>query len=340
MRGESLRRIPTGQPGAGIPVYRLHYSADPTITPEKIQALRSKYTSEARYRREMEIEFEALEGTLVLPEFNRDRNLCKPFDVSDRERWTIYMALDPHPRTAHAMVWEAINKHNDRIICGEFWPEYGTPYASDGGRWRTHDYAEAIQLFESDSEYKPAPFEWARGKRLHVRRRFMDTFGKAANADEGEGEDYFDAYRRLGIELTAKAVKEGPSHATERVNLNFDSALKGHDNLAKAQDSVARLLEPTKLADGNEGPPRMRLFDNLYELIDEVENVRFPAPRKMPGDDFGLENTGGRPADERIVTFQKHVMDCVFYIETSRPRFIMPQQTPDTFKQLNPGTGY
>src|SRR5260221_949284 len=282
MIGVSLRRIPEGLPAAGIPVVRIHVDADPSMTDFKREALRAKYTSEARYRREIEIEYEALEGELLYPEFTRKLNLCQPFDVSDRDYWTMYMALDPHPRTAHAMAWEAFNKHGDRIVCGEFWPEYGTRYSSDGGRWRTRDYAEAIQLFESDSEYKPSPVEWANGKRLQVRRRFMDTFGKAANSDDGDGEDYFESYLRLGVELTQKAIKDGKG--TEQVNLRFDPALKGHDNLAKAQDSIARALAASK-----QGPPRMHVFENLYELIDELENVRFPRGERRSGDALRLE---------------------------------------------------
>jgi hypothetical protein len=271
---------------------------------ERLQLLRSKYTSEARFRREMEIEYEALEGELLYPEFHRERNLCEPFDCSDRDRWTIYMALDPHPRTAHAMVWEAFNKHGDRAVCGEFWPEFGTTYGpTDGVRWHTREYAEWIQFFESDSAEKPEPFRWARGKRLVVSRRYMDTFGSAANSDEGE--DYFETYRRLGAELTKLHLND----ASMTLNLNFTPALKGHDNLAKAQDSIARALMPQQRAGENDGPPRMRVFNNLLELIDEFENVRFP------------EGAPERPVDERPITYQKHCLDCLHYIETDRPYF-------------------
>src|SRR5271154_2713107 len=129
MQGVSLRRVPQGQPGAGMAVLRLHYSADPERwSPEMVAKLRATYTSDARWNREMEIAYEALEGELLYPEFSRDRNLCQPFDVSDPNYWTLWMALDPHPRTAHAMVWEAFNKHDDRVVCGELWPEFGTRY--------------------------------------------------------------------------------------------------------------------------------------------------------------------------------------------------------------------
>src|SRR6185437_5186361 len=186
--GISLRRVPQGQPGAGMAVFRLHYSADTERwPPDAVAKLRASYTSDARWQREMEVCYEALEGELLYPQFSRDVNHCKPFDVSDRERWTIWMGLDPHPRTAHAMAWAAFNKHGDAAVCGEFWPEFGTAYGpTDGRRWSTRDYAEAIKLFESDSEYKPEPFVWASGKKLHIYRRYMDTFGSAANSDEGE----------------------------------------------------------------------------------------------------------------------------------------------------------
>lgn len=327
MQGVSVRRVPSNEPGAGICVVRLHYSADPTMSADKVNALRAKYMSEARFRREMEIEYCALEGQRLYPEFSSDVNPIPEFDVSDRERWTIWMACDPHPRTAHAMVWEAFNSRGDRAVCGELWPEFGTRYGpQDGVRWKTRDYADAVQLFESDSECKPSPFRWARGKRLHVHRRIMDTYGKASNSDEGDGEDYFATYRRLGVEMTKKAV------ATQRpamqVNLNFDAALKGENNLAKAYDSIGRALAARKDAGGFGAPPAMRVFEECYETIDEFENVRYS------------EETPERLSDEKPVSYQKHCLDCLAYIETARPGFVMSKRAASSWEPLDKDTGY
>ena len=208
------------------------------------------------------------------------------------------------------MAWEAFNKHGDRAVCGEFWPEFGTTFGpTDGVRWHTREYAEWIQFFESDSQDKPDPFRWARGKRLFIARRYMDTFGKAANSDEGE--DYFETYRRLGYELTKASI----NNASMAVNLNFTSALKGHDNLAKAQDSIARALMPKQNQAGeNIEPPAMHIFNTLTELIDEMEMVRFP------------EGEAETLKDERPITYQKHVIDCLHYIETDRPHFRMQRR--------------
>jgi hypothetical protein len=308
MQGVSVKHVPSGMPNAGGAVLRIHYSSDPSFDRARLDSLRSKYTSEARWRREMEIEALALEGELVYPQFNRARNTCRPFDVSDPNYWTIWMALDPHPRTAHAMAWEAFNKNHDRVVCGELWPEFGTPMGpTDGVRWSTRDYAETIKFLESDSQDKPAPFQWARGKALRIARRYMDTFGAAANSDEGE--DYFATYLRLGNEL--------------KIKLNFQPALKGHDNLAKAQDTIGRALMASQ-----QGPPMMYVFDDCHELVDEFENVRYP------------EGTPERPADERVLTYRKHVIDCLHYIETARPGFILPRAHHSTFVPINPATGY
>lgn len=307
-------------------VLRLHYSADPQRwSNEVVDQLRATYTSDARWRREMEVEYEALEGELLYPEFARGRNLVEPFDVSDPERWTIYMALDPHPRTAHALVWEAFNKHKDRVVCGEFWPEFGTRYGPvDGVRWKTRDYAEAIQLFESDSEVKPAPFVWARGKRLRVFRRYMDTYGKGVGDDGWDGEDYFESYRKAGEELTKEAVIA--SKATDQVNLSFTAALKGHDNLAKAADSIGQALSARVDSQGRIARPQMMVFNDLYELIDEFENVRFPKAERKRGDDFGNDASAGKESEEKVITYQKHILDGLHYIETGRPEFIMPKR--------------
>lgn len=247
MKGISLRRVPAGVPGAGIAVVRVHYSADPTMTPERVDKYRTLYTSPARWRREMEIEYEALEGTLFYPEFNESLNVCEPFDVSDRSRWTIWMAGDPHMRTPHAFAWEAYSDDGEEVQCGELWPEKAVT---------TKSYAAIIEWLESDSDDKPANWAWANGKKLHVWQRYMDTHGSAANSDEGT--DYFEAYRNHG--------------------LDFTPAKKGSAALESARDAIGAALLPRTFYVGEieYQLPKHRIFSTCPETINEFKNVRYP----------------------------------------------------------------
>lgn len=305
MRGLSLRQIPEGRPGAGVKVARLHYLADPTMTPERVAALRSQYTSDARWRREMEIQYEALEGQLLYPEWNREMNVCGPFDVSDPGEWTIWHACDPHGRTPHAFVWEAINKHGDRVVCGELW---SGRFSSE--HFTVAQYAHVLKLIESDSTDKPREFEWSSGKKLTVYYRVMDTHGAAVNSDEGR--DFFETYRKHGF--------------------IYRRALKGEVRLAVARDAIANLLLPVEITIGSSTSTRgkLRVFEGCDETIDEFERVRYP------------EGNPERPADERPMTYRKHCLDCLHYIETTRPRFVLPKwlRRGSTFEIINEGVGW
>jgi hypothetical protein len=321
MQGVSLRRIQQGRPGAGIAVARLHYDADSSLTPERIAKLKSSYTSEARWRREMEIEYEALEGTLLYPDFNRKRNVCKQFDVSDRWRWTIYMACDPHMRTPHAFVWKAFNASGEWVQCGELWPV-------DGVRYRTSEYAEAIEWLESDSDNKIECFRWAQGRKLKVFKRVMDTHGSAANSDQ-ENEDYFEAYRSQGHRLRKNKRSD--------FSLNFEPAIKGHNALEKAVDKINGDFSGRVEGESREpGPPRGHVFEGCEETILEYENVRFPAPKPKTSFDEQKEGVASKESEERVITYRKHCIDADHYIHTSKPRFVLPPRgrVPDDDKYV------
>ena len=117
-------------------------------------------------------------------------------------------------------------------------------------------YCEALKWLESDSLDKPSPFDWSRGKQLHVYYRVMDTHGAAVNSDEGK--DYFDTYRSHGF--------------------NYFSALKGEVRLAVARDLIGNSLLPLEIttATGKSIRSRMRVFEGCAETIDEFERVDTP----------------------------------------------------------------
>lgn len=301
MNGVTLRRIPEN----GIPVLRVHYTSDPTMTPERVAILRSRYTSDARWRREMEIEYEALEGERLYPEYSPEVNDCEPFDVSDPARWTIWMGCDPHGRTPHAFVWLAFDAEGEAVVCGELWPSR---------QYTVREYAETVDWIESDSEGKPLCFEWANGKALRIHKRIMDTFGsnayhfRAGHAQE-PGVDFFDAYKQNG--------------------LTFYPANKS--NLGAVRDEIGEQMVPSRLVLGDQErmAPRFRVFRPCVETRSEFENVRFP------------EGDAERPGDEKPETYRKHCLDVIHYVTSDKPRFVMVRGVRgDGWKPIYASTGY
>ena len=247
-KGVTLRRIPEGKPGVGVAVLRLHYSADPDLSEERLTKLRTTYTTVAGWEKEMEIAYESFEGNLMFPEYRGEVNDVVPFDVSDPSHWSIWMACDPHMRTPHAFMWEAFSSEGESVVCGEMHP---------GQQYTVREYAECIDWIESDSRTKPEAFSWANGKPLRIIKRFMDTHGTAANSDEGA--DFFAAYRKYGLQ--------------------FYPAAKSSQALAAARDRIGEAMLPTAIMVGDEVQrvPRRRVFTTCHGYRRELMNVRYPS---------------------------------------------------------------
>lgn len=305
-QGVSLRRLANG-----IPVLRVHFTADPTMTLERVAEMRTKYPHPGLFNRELNIEYEALEGERLFPEYSKDYNdleSLEPFDVWDPELWTIFHACDPHGRTPNTFLWEAINKHGDRIVCGELWAEN-----PEGSGLRPHaseeSCADIVKWIESDSESKPACFSWAEGHKLKIYKRVMDTHGSAINSESG-GQDFFRTFSDLGLEYYK-------AHKSEQIN-------------SRSRSSLSRLLTPVAMTIGNETwmQPQLRIFRGCRELRAELEDARYPEGEIL------------KMADEKPETYRKHAIDCLTYIESEEPRFVPQHGRLSAFKPLNPATGY
>ncbi len=52
--------------------------------------------------------------------FNRSVHVIKPFPISLRD-YTVYQALDPHPRTEDAALWLAVDRQGTKYVVDELW---------------------------------------------------------------------------------------------------------------------------------------------------------------------------------------------------------------------------
>lgn len=290
--GFQMRRTPDGY---AFPF--LHYSADPDLTPEKVKDLRRKYTSQAFWNREMEGDAHSLDGQKVYPEFDPAVHVIPHSQVP--KRGCLYMSIDPHPRTPHALLWVLVDRWSDWYVYREIWPSnnYADPRRAreddqDNNTITIWEYAETIALLEGNR------IEWHRGEtdneygiyrenrdgeRIVI--RFMDQAGKAFMAT-GEGqspENYAERYARFGIECA------GPKKAHEAGEEAIHSLLKprGHD------------LKGTW--------PRLHLSDRCPELKLEIMKHRYKRRRI----------TDEREASQEGIEYRTHLLDNLRYLATS-----------------------
>jgi hypothetical protein len=180
MKGISIRTT-----SLGFHVLRLRYDADPDKDPATEQGRRwleqaKAGMSEARRRKEYEIDYGALSGQLVFPEFDPSVHVVELFRL-DPNYWTVWMTCDPHPRTPHAFLWLGINREGEMVIPFSWWPQ---TYVRSGFHATVKHYVDGITEIEKYLGCK-------------VCNRIMDSAGKGMNADEERS--YFDAYQEAGI---------------------------------------------------------------------------------------------------------------------------------------------
>ena len=82
---------------------------------ENMIALYSEEEKQARIKGK----FQHLIG-LRFKGFSRQVHVIKPFPISLKD-FSVYHALDPHPRTEDAGIWLAVNRQGTKFVCDELW---------------------------------------------------------------------------------------------------------------------------------------------------------------------------------------------------------------------------
>jgi hypothetical protein len=236
-----MRGISTRTTSLAFHVMRLHYSADPDKDPAT-ETGRQWYEqartgmSDARWRKEYEIDYGALSGQLVFPEFDPGTHVVEEFKL-DPSLWTVSMACDPHPRTPHAFLWLAINREGEMVVKFSWWPE---SYVRSDFHATVKHYVDCVKTVEEFLGWK-------------VYNRVMDSAGKGMNADEERS--CFDAYRDAGIYF--RPAKK-----------NRD--LSGFDLIAEALRPTSFVIGNERKV-----KPRLTIMIGNDELVWQISHLRF-----------------------------------------------------------------
>lgn len=291
--GLSMRRTKNG-----VAVIRLHYTADPDLTPERIARLRAGYPNDAKWNQEMEIDYMARAGQLVYPEFNEDIHVVP--DSLIPKRGCRYMAIDPHPRTPCAFLWVLIDRWDDWYIYREMWPskKYGEEGDLKDGdeenRFTIKEYAETLAWLEGNHiewRHPETNKEYGVYQRQSggekIAFRLMDQAGKgfAATGEAELLESFAKRFARYGIEC--KDPKK--SHQT-------------------GEDAIREKLKPRWDHMRGRDWPRLHIAASCVELILQLKNHRYQLTRHV-SDERDLKQESSRK--------RCHLIDNLRYLATS-----------------------
>jgi hypothetical protein len=283
-----MKGISTRVTKLGFHILRLHYSADPEKDPatpngKKWYEEARKGMSEARFRQEMELDYGALGGQLVFPNFDESIHVVEPRLPVEKTLVdaTIWMACDPHPRTPHAFLWLAVNREGEMAVVWSDWQEKGNLLL-------VSEYAEWLTK-KMEPEFKP-------------HRRLMDVAGKSFNA--AEDTDYFAAYRDARDENGNRC---GVMFQPAKKNRNYN----GYDLIQEAFRPV-----PFVVNGKTERRPKLVIWQDCGdndELVYQLKTLRF---REWKG------TVDDKDAPEEPQEKRRHLIDCLSYILLDKPRFI------------------
>jgi hypothetical protein len=285
----------------GVAVVRIHYTADPDMTPERVALERAKYTSTAWWDLEMEINYDALSGQRVYPEF--DPIIHVVADKLVPKLGCRYMAIDPHPRTPHAFLWLLVDRWGDWWIYRELWPSVvaGRPTNlrpdQQENTFTVREYAETVCYLEhNELEYhnEGTDDEYALYRRTdkgeNIIYRFMDQAGKGFRASDESGllENYAKRYDRFGIQC----VDPQKSHRTGEDAIHALMRCRWHDQFGMW--------------------PRLHIAQSCRELTLELMKHRYPMQRINPEKELKQD-----PIEAR-----RHLVDNLRYLATGHLTYI------------------
>jgi len=98
-------------------VVTIDITENPYLSPQAIADFESTLTQEEKEAR-LRGKFMHLSG-LIYKEFVAETHVVEPMDI--KPHWTRFMAIDPHERTPTAVLWLAVDEHENQYIYDELW---------------------------------------------------------------------------------------------------------------------------------------------------------------------------------------------------------------------------
>lgn len=221
-------------------VTRVHYTADPEkATLEWIEKTKAGMPKTA-WQKEYEIDFYALSGQKIWPEFDPYYHVIKPFQIP--KEWTRLRGIDFGQYNPTCCLWAAINYDGDVYIYQEYY---------QGGRITAATHAKAIAEM---SRYKNDSGEWINEDYIAT---YIDPSTRAKNQSKKEPE----------------ALDDIPYSVFEIFHDNGVDCYPANNDTRAGWDRVSEYLKLQEYKDGLK--PKLYIFENCTNLIWEIPHYRY-----------------------------------------------------------------
>lgn len=118
---------------------------NPTLTKEAINAFAESLSEEEKEAR-LHGKFRHLSG-LVFKEFDPEIHIWESPKI--QKHWTVYFAIDPHPRTPTACLWVAVDEHDQLYVIDELWlPDMTIGEVADAIKSQEHKYPAKFKYID------------------------------------------------------------------------------------------------------------------------------------------------------------------------------------------------
>jgi len=275
---------------------RIHYHADPLKDEKwaKKASIRYGGMQSAKWRREMEIDYSAVEGQPVYPMLGFEHIQHYPFGKD----WAIYRVVDHGIRHPCVCLWVAVNRHGDRHVFREYYMVGKTiAFNCEQILRLTPDDENVVQTLIDPSTRQRVPVSSKDKAPVSILSLYNQSFGFACVLGDNSRAGYDAVRDGLLSVLARKVIREGKLENSSA----FAKEYFGEVELTGAElEAMAH-------------KPALTFEPSVPRVYREMRNLRF---KDVIGD------VTQKAAPEEIMDFEDDGPDCVRYAMQSKIRFV------------------
>ena len=279
---------------------RIHYSTDPAKDAmwAKKHSIRYGGMQSPKWRREMEIDYSAVEGQMVYPMLSPDHIQ----HYAPGESWTVFRVIDHGIRHPAVCLWFGVNRHGDRHIYREYYQTGKTvTFNCEQVLRLTPDDEYAIKTLIDPSTRQRVPLSNKDKAPVSILSLYNQSLGLSCMLADNSRAGYDTVRDGLLSVLARNVMRKGEvDYETSFAKEYFrETGLSSSELIVMAQK------------------PALTFEPDVRRVFREMRNMRF---KEITGD------LTQKAAPEEIMDFEDDGPDCVRYAMQTKLLYTYPSR--------------